>query len=216
MKIGVFGTGMVGRTIGSKLVQLGHEVMMGSRTADNPDAAEWVAAAGSRASHGTFADAAAFGDLNFNCSNGGASLAVLDSAGRENLAGKILIDVANTLDFSEGAPPSLLVTTKESLAEQIQTAFPEARVVKTLNTMNCDVMVDPSLVPGEHDVFLSGNDDDAKQAVHNMLEIFGWPSEHILDLGDITTARGPELYIPLWIRLYGVVGTGHFNIKLVR
>jgi predicted dinucleotide-binding enzyme len=216
MKIGVLGTGIVGRTIASKLVSLGHEVTMGSRTPDNADAAGWVASAGSRASQATFADAAAFGELNFNCTSGGASVDALRAAGEQNLAGKILVDVANTLDFSEGAPPSLLVTTKESLGEQIQNVFPDARVVKTLNTMNCDVMVDPSKVPGEHDVFLSGNDGEAKEAVRNLLEIFGWPTECIIDLGDISSARGPELYIPLWLRLYGVVGDGHFNIKLVR
>jgi 8-hydroxy-5-deazaflavin:NADPH oxidoreductase len=216
MRIGVLGTGMVGRTIGSKLVELGHEVRMGSRTADNEDAAGWAGSAGSNASQGTFADAAAFGELNLNCTSGGASLDALHAAGAENLADKVLVDVANTLDFSEGRPPSLLVTTKESLGEQIQRAFPQARVVKTLNTMNCEVMVDPEKVPGEHDVFLSGNDDAAKRTVRELLESFGWPAKRILDLGDITTARGPELYVPLWLRLWGVVGGPHFNIRVIR
>ena len=215
MKIGVLGTGMVGRAIASRLVALGHEVKMGSRTPDNENAAEWVAANGARASQGTFADAAAFGELVFNCTSGDASLVVLRAAGAENLTGKALVDVANTLDFSQGRPPSLLVTTKESLAEQIPSAFPEARVVKTLNTVNCEVMVDPSLVPGRHNVFVSGNDESAKSEVKGLLQSFGWPGEDILDLGDITTARGPELYIPLWLRLYGTVGSGHFNIALV-
>ena len=215
MKIGVLGTGMVGRAIASRLVALGHEVKMGSRTPDNENAAEWVAANGARASQGTFADAAASGEIVFNCTSGDASLDVLRAAGAENLTGKTLVDVANTLDFSQGRPPSLLVTTKESLAEQIQSAFPEARVVKTLNTMNCEVMVDPSLVAGRHNVFVSGNDESAKSEVKGLLQNFGWPGEDILDLGDITTARGPELYIPLWLRLYGTVGSGHFNIALV-
>ena len=189
---------------------------MGSRTSDNESAAEWVSGAGAGASQGTFADAAAFGELVFNCTSGGASLEALRAAGAENVAGKVLVDVANTLDFSSGPPPSLLVTSKESLGEQIQSAFPEARVVKTLNTVNCEVMVDPGKVPGEHDVFLSGNDDAAKATVAELLESFGWPAEHLLDLGDITSARGPELYLVLWLRLYGVVGNGHFNIRLVR
>src|SRR5204863_2011524 len=176
MKIGVLGTGMLGRAIASRLVALGHEVKMGSRTPDNENAAEGVAANGARASQGTFADAAAFGELVFNCTSGDASLVVLRAAGAENLTGKALVDVANTLDFSQGRPPSLLVTTKESLGEQIQEAFPAARVVKTLNTMNNEVMVDPSRVPGEHDVFLSGNDEDAKQTVRRILESFGWPT----------------------------------------
>lgn len=216
MKIGVLGTGMVGQAIASKLASLGHEVKMGSRTPDNASAAEWVASAGAGASQGTFPDAAGFGELVFNCTAGGASIEALHGAGAENLAGKVLVDVANTLDFSQGRPPSLLITTKESLGEQIQDAFPEARVVKTLNTMNNEVMVDPSKVPGEHHVFLSGNDEDAKQTVRGLLESFGWPAASIIDLGDISTARGPELYLPLWLSLWGVAGGPHFNIKLVR
>jgi predicted dinucleotide-binding enzyme len=216
MRMGVLGTGMVGRTIAGKLVSLGHEVRMGSRSADNENAAGWVASVGADASQGTFAEAAAFSELNFNCTAGDGSLDALRSAGAANLAGKVLVDVANTLDFSHGRPPSLLITTTESLGEQIQDAFPEARVVKTLNTMNCEVMVDPARVPGEHDVFVSGNDNAAKAEVAGLLQSFGWPAEHIIDLGDITTARGPELYVPLWIRLHGFVGTGDFNIKVVR
>jgi predicted dinucleotide-binding enzyme len=216
MQIGVLGTGMVGKAIATRLVEVGHDVKMGSRTADNESAAEWVSEAGETASQGTFADAAAFGEVVFNCTSGGASLDALKAAGADSLTGKVLVDVANTLDFSQGRPPSLLVTTKESLGEPIQEAFPEIRVVQTLNTMNCEVMVDPTLVPGEHDVFLSGNDERAKNTVRELLESFGWPADHILDLGDISTARGPEMYVVLWLRLWGVVGGPHFNIKLVR
>jgi 8-hydroxy-5-deazaflavin:NADPH oxidoreductase len=215
MQIGVLGTGMVGKAIGSRLVSVGHEVKMGSRTPDNESAAEWVAEAGETASQGTFADAAAFGEVVFNCTSGGASLDALRAAGAENLAGKVLVDVANTLDFSQGRPPSLLVTTKESLAEQIQSEFQEARVVKTLNTVNCDVMVDASLVPGDHDMFVSGNDEAAKAEVRSLLGDFGWPAGRVIDLGDITCARGQEMYIVLWLRLWGVVGGSRFNIKLV-
>jgi hypothetical protein len=207
---------MVGRAIAGKLVALGHDVMMGSRTADNENAAEWVSTAGAGASQGTFADSAAFGELVFNCTSGGASVEALRSAGAENLAGKVIVDVANTLDFSQGAPPSLLVTTKESLGEQIQETFPEARVVKTLNTVNCDIMVDPARVPGEHDVFVSGNDDAAKTTVRELLESFGWRPDGVVDLGDISTARGPELYVVLWLRLYLAFGDSQFNIKVVR
>jgi predicted dinucleotide-binding enzyme len=215
MQIGVLGTGMVGKAIGSRLVSVGHEVKMGSRTPDNESAAEWVAEAGETASQGTFADAAAFGEVVFSCTSGGASLDALRAAGAENLAGKVLVDVANTLDFSQGRPPSLLVTTKESLGEQIQSEFQEARVVKTLNTVNCDVMVDASLVPGDHDMFVSGNDEAAKAEVRSLLGDFGWPAERVIDLGDITCARGQEMYIVLWLRLWGVVGGSRFNIKLV-
>jgi hypothetical protein len=216
MRIGVLGTGMVGRAIGSKLVALGHDVMMGSRTADNENAAEWVLTVGVGASQGTFADSAAFGELVFNCTSGAASVEALGSAGTENLAGKVLVDVSNALDFSQGPPPSLFVTTKESLGEQIQAAFPEARVVKTLHTVNCDVMVDPSRVPGGHDVFVCGNDDAAKEQVKGLLQQFGWHPERIVDLGDISGARGTEMYVVLWIRLWAALGTSQFNIKVVR
>jgi predicted dinucleotide-binding enzyme len=143
VRIGVLGTGTVGRTIATKLVELGHEVMMGSRTADNRQAAEWVAENGSSASQGRFGDAAAFGELIFNCTAGAASLEALEAAGETNLAGKTLVDVANPLDFSQGMPPSLTVSNTDSLAEQIQRRFPDAKVVKELNTMNAELMVAP-------------------------------------------------------------------------
>jgi hypothetical protein len=216
MRIGVLGTGLVGQTIATKLVTLGHEVMMGSRTADNGKAAEWVTRAGEGASQGTFADAAAFGELNVNCTAGSATLDALALAGAANLAGKVLIDIANPLDFSKGFPPSLFVCNTESLAERIQHAFPDARVVKSLNTMNCEVMVDPAKVPGDHDVFVSGDDPDAKAQVAELLGSFGWTKEQIVDLGDLTTARGAEMYLPLWLGVMNALGTGRFNIKVVR
>ncbi len=216
MRIGVLGTGMVGSAIATKLVELGHEVMMGSRTADNERAAEWVAAAGTGASQGTFADAATHGEVVFNCTSGSASLEALAAAGAGNLAGKVLVDLANPLDHSRGMPPGLLTSSFDSLGEQIQRAFPDARVVKTLNTVNCEVMVDPGKVAGDHDVFVCGNDESAKARVVELLESFGWPAEHVLDLGDITAARGTEAYLLFWIRLWGALQTGHFNIRVVR
>ena len=215
MRIGVFGTGMVGTAIATKLVELGHEVMMGSRTPDNQTAAEWVASAGRRASQGTFADAAAHGELIFNCCGGTVSVEAIGTARPEDFAGKTLVDVANALDHSSGRA-TVLVSPADSLGEQIQRAFPEARVVKALNTMNCHVMVDPARVPGEHDVFVCGNDEAAKDQVVALLESFGWPSERILDLGDISAARGTEAYVALWLRLWGAVGSGEFNIRVVR
>ena len=216
MRIGVLGTGIVGQTIAGKLIGLGHEVMMGSRSAANEQAREWVAAAGSAASQGTFAETAAFGELLFNCTAGSGSLAALQSARSEDLKDKVLIDVANPLDFSHGMPPSLLVVNTDSLGEQIQRAFPDARVVKALNTINCLLMVDPARVPGEHDVFLAGDDDAAKQVVRELLQSFGWPAERVIDLGDITAARATEMYLPLWLRLMGTLQSGDFNIKVVR
>jgi 8-hydroxy-5-deazaflavin:NADPH oxidoreductase len=216
MRIGVLGTGMVGSAIAGKLVELGHEVRMGSREAGNEKARAWADAAGERASEGTFADAAAHGELVVNCTAGEHSLEALEQAGHDNLAGKVLLDVANPLDFSGGMPPTLGVANTDSLGEQIQRAFPEARVVKGLNTMNCQVMVEPTRVPGEHDVFVCGDDERAKSDVAALLRSFGWASERIVDLGGIGSARGMEMYLPLWLSLYGTLGTGDFNIVVVR
>jgi predicted dinucleotide-binding enzyme len=214
MKIGILGTGMVGQTLGTKLVQLGHQVKMGSRSADNPKAIDWMKNVGSGASKGTFAEAAAFGEIIFNCTAGTASLAALELAGAANLKGKILIDVSNPLDFSQGRPPFLSVCNTDSIGEQIQRTYPDTRVVKSLNTMNCSVMINPGLLKGDHDVFVSGNDPDAKAMVTQLLkEQFGWKS--VIDLGDITTARGAEMVLPLWLALRGVVQTSQFNFKVV-
>lgn len=214
MKVGVLGTGVVGQTLASKLVEVGHEVKMGSRQAGNEKAVAWAAGAGDSASEGSFADAAAFGDLLVNATAGAASLEALGAAGADNLAGKIILDVSNPLDFSRGFPPSLTVGSTDSVGEQIQRAHPAAKVVKGLNTMNSDVMVDPSIVPGSHNVFIAGEDDRAKAEVSALLESFGWPSDDIFDLGDITAARGLEMYVIFWLRLFGAAGTGHLNVKV--
>ena len=189
MRFGVLGTGTVGQSIAGRLAGLGHEVRMGSRRAGGEKALAWVAAAGPPASEGSFADAASFGEVVVNATAGAASLDALAAAGAEHLSGKVLIDVANPLDFSSGMPPTLTVCNTDSLAEQIQRAFPDARVVKALNTVNAAVMTDPSLVPGSHTVFVSGDDPGAKRRVGDMLESFGWPAEDIMDLGDLTAAR---------------------------
>ena len=207
---------MVGQTIGSRLIELGHQVKMGSREAGSEKATGWVEGAGEGATEGTFTDAAAFGEVLFNCTLGIASVDALRAAGAENLERKLLIDVSNPLDFSDGFPPTLAICNDDSLGEQIQAAFPEARVVKALNTMNCEVMVEPSRVAGSHNVFVCGNDDGAKAETAMILGEFGWPADSIMDLGDITAARGVEMYLPLWLRLYGAVGSGDFNIAVVR
>jgi predicted dinucleotide-binding enzyme len=214
MRFGVLGTGVVGKTIASKLLELGEDVTMGARDAANANAAAWVADAGERAHAGTFADAAAFGEIVVNATAGGGSLEALAAAGAEHLDGKLLIDISNPLDFSKGFPPTLSVANTDSLGEQIQAAHPEARVVKTLNTVNADVMVQPGLVPGRHAIFVCGNDAGAKAEVAQLLGRFGWPADAVVDLGDITSSRGTEMYLALWIRLYGPLGTGHFNIEL--
>jgi 8-hydroxy-5-deazaflavin:NADPH oxidoreductase len=206
MNVGVLGTGMVGLTIASKLVSLGHSVAIGSRTADNAAATKWAGGAASRGRAGTFADAAVFGDVLFNCTRGAATLSALRAADAQNLSGKVLIDVANVLPPDEVGP--------RSLGEQIQDAFPAAKVVKALNTMNCDLMVNPSRVAGRHTVFVGGNDAAAKQQTTALLESFGWVD--VIDLGDITTARATEAYLRLWMALWRKLGTAAFNVSVVR
>jgi 8-hydroxy-5-deazaflavin:NADPH oxidoreductase len=215
MKIGVLGTGEVGRTLASRLVELGHEVCLGSRTKGNEAATAWVAKAGGGASEGTFAEAAAFGEMVLNCTKGEHALAVVQAAGAENLAGKVLIDLSNPLDFSQGFPPSLSVSNTDSMGEQIQRALVDTKVVKALNTMWNGLMVRPRLIEGTHHTFLSGNDAGAKNAVRGILESFGWRAEEIVDLGDITTARGTEAWLLLWTRIYAATQNGAFNICIV-
>lgn len=216
MNIAILGTGMVGSTIGSKMIQLGHQVKMGSRTAGNEKALAWVKEAGANASQGTFAEAAAFGELAFNCTSGSGSLEALALAGTGNLKGKILIDASNPLDFSKGMPPSLSVCNTDSLGERIQKAFPDTKVVKSLNTTNANQMVAPAeLAGGDHTMFLCGNDAEAKAKVLDLLKHgFGW--KDVVDLGDITASRGQEMILPLWLRLWGTLKTPAFNFKIVR
>jgi predicted dinucleotide-binding enzyme len=216
MKIAVLGTGVVGQAIGTKLIELGHEVVMGSRQAGNDAAVTWSEGAGETAGEGSFGDAAGFGEIVFNCTAGGSSLDALAAAGEASLTGKVLIDVANPLDFSAGMPPTLSICNDDSLGERIQAAFPEARVVKTLNTVNSAVMVEPGRVGGDHVVFVCGENGDAKGEVEELLESFGWPAERIVDLGGIAAARGTEMYLPLWLALYGKLGSGDFNIAVER
>jgi len=226
MKIAVFGTGMVGPTVAGALAKLGHDVVVGTRdpqaTLARTEAgpmggvpfAQWHAEH-SDISVASFADAAAGSDLVVNATNGTGSLEALNAAGAANLAGKVIVDIANPLDFSQGFPPSLNPVNTDSLGEQLQRAFPEARVVKTLNTMNANVMVDPaSVAGGDHSVFVSGNDADAKSVVAGLLADLG--HRDIIDLGDITTARGTEMLLPIWLRLWGAFGNADFNFKIAR
>lgn len=226
MKIAVLGTGMVGRALAGRLAELGHEATVGTRDVDatmartasdatgNPPYADW-AQAHPQVRLATFADAAAGAELVVNATAGNVSIAALEAAGREHLAGKVLLDVANPLDYSQGFPPSLFVSNTDSLAEQIQAAFPETRVVKSLNTMNAFLMTDPRrLADADHTVFVSGDDPGAKQLVTELLRSFGHTD--VIDLGDISTARGTETLLPVWVRLYGVLGVPTFQFKIVR
>jgi 8-hydroxy-5-deazaflavin:NADPH oxidoreductase len=227
MKIAVLGTGVVGQTLAEKLAQVGQEVMVGTRDPADTRARSEPGRYGQPPFHdwlerhpsvrlGTYAEAARFGEAVINATLGEASLDALHAAGEDNLNGKILIDISIPLDFSQGMPPSLFVCNTDSLGEQIQRAFPRALVVKTLNTITAALMVDPGLVGGgEHTIFLSGDDVAAKAQVREWLAgWFGW--KDILDLGDITTSRGVEMYLPLWLRLWGATGSGIFNIRVVK
>ncbi len=226
MKIAVLGTGPVGRTLAARFATLGHEVAIGTRDVAGTMARTEPDAWGGPAfpvwvdEHpdvrlADFAEAAAHAELVVNATNGAGSLAALTLAGADNLAGKVLVDVSNPLDFSHGMPPTLFVKDTDSLGEQIQRAFPDARVVKTLNTMTGALQAEPAqLAGGDHSVFVSGDDADAKRAVTVLLESLGHTD--VIDLGDITTARGTEMYLPLWLRLWGSLGTPILNIKVVR
>jgi 8-hydroxy-5-deazaflavin:NADPH oxidoreductase len=222
MKVAIIGSGIVGQTLGKKLLELGHDVVLGTRDPNKLDEAkgwagslsDWLNAVGTKATVATFAAAAAQGEIVINATHGMASLAALQTAGAENLQGKILIDVANELDFSQGMPPKSLAADTTSLGEKIQAAFPNTKVVKTLNTMNCSVMVNPKqLSDGNHTVFISGNDADAKAKVTELLQSFGWTD--IFDLGDITSARGTEMMMPIWLRAFGKLGNVPYNFKIV-
>ncbi|MET8583852.1 NAD(P)-binding domain-containing protein [Streptomyces collinus] len=215
MRYAVLGTGEVGRTLAGRLVELGYEVTLGSRSKDNPVAVEWATAAGGRAHAGTFADAAAGADVVVNAVGGQVALDALRAAGAEHLDGKVVIDVSNPLDFEEGRP-RLDPVESDSVGERIQRAFPQARVVKALNTVNCRVMVDPGRVPGDHALFVCGADPDAKRQVVELLGEFGWPADRVLDLGDIGSARAMEMLLPLWLGLLQKFGHADFNFEVRR
>lgn len=225
MRFGLLGTGMVGRTLAGKLTEMGHEVFFGTRDVSavlknnepdafgNPPFRTWMGANPS-VSIETFENAAAHGDLIINATAGSGSLQALKSAGAKNLNDKILIDVANLLDFPKGLPPQVSIADGDSLGERIQHEFPEAKVVKTLNTVSAPVMVAPgSVASGDHTMFVCGNDSRAKATVSELLRSFGW--RDIIDLGDITAARGTEHFLALWLRLWGAKNTPLLNIKVV-
>ena len=228
-RIAIMGTGSVGQAYASKFITLGYDVMMGTRNVSekladtakdgygNPPFSEWHSV-NKNVKLGTFHEAAFFGEIILNATMGAKSIAALKMADAKNLNGKILIDVANPLDFSKGLPPSLLpeLSNTNSLGEEIQKTFPDVRVVKALNTMWNGLMVNPTMLNGgDHSVFICGNNSEAKEKVKEILKSFGWPVQNILDLGDISSSRGTEMYLPLWLRIFGATGSGVFNIKIV-
>ena len=227
MKIAVFGTGVVGQTIAAKLAALGHDVVMGTRNPEEtesrnepgrfggPSFTEWHLQNPSVGIK-TYEEAAAQSEMIINATNGMGSMNALHAAGEKNLSGKIILDISNPLDFSKGFPPSLFISNTDSLGEQIQREFPNTRVVKSLNTMNAYLMVNPGILKGDHTVFLSGNDAAAKDEVKKLLASFGWNEKNMFDLGDISTARGAEQILPIWVRIFGTLQSGTFNFHVVK
>jgi 8-hydroxy-5-deazaflavin:NADPH oxidoreductase len=226
MDIGVLGTGPVGKTIAARLDELGNKVVMGTHDPNatlaktepdylgNPPISTWLEK-NSGIKLASFSESAAFGEIVINATTGTGSLSNLEAAGKENLKGKLLIDISNPMDKSKSGLPSFFVTNTDSLGEQIQRAFPETKVVKTLNTVNVRLMAHPlQLNEGHHSIFMCGNDLEAKAQVREILISFGW--QDIIDLGDITTARGTEMYMALQMRLRALLKTGIFNIQVVR
>ncbi|EPA1861527.1 NADPH-dependent F420 reductase [Klebsiella oxytoca] len=227
MKISVIGTGMVGRAVAERLNGLGHDTVIGTRdpaatlARTEPDMKGTPAFSHWHAVHPhtklvTMEDAGKFGDVIVNATSGSDAISALELVGKDNLAGKVVLDISLPLDLSEGLPPKLLVANDDSLGEQIQRAFPEARIVKSLNTVQFEIMMDPTLLPGTHNIFVSGNDINAKNTIQTLLKEFGWSTESIIDLGDITTSRAVEMYSRLLFTLAGKFGSYHFNIAIVR
>jgi 8-hydroxy-5-deazaflavin:NADPH oxidoreductase len=212
MRIAVLGTGMVGRALAPAFGLLGHDVVVGTRDPDTTRGRDDWDLDTPLAPFGAAADGA---DLVVNATNGRGSLEVLAAVGEEALADKVLLDVANPLDFSAGFPPTLTVKDTDSLAEQIQRTYPRTRVVKSLNTVNCAVMVDPARVgDSETTMFVAGDDPAARATVVALLEQLGW--HDVIEFGDLAAARGMEMWLPLWVRLMGRLGTPDFNIRVVR
>ena len=224
MRIGILGGGSVGQTLGAAFVKAGHEVVLGirevtpetlaQRRSQAKSLAEWQGNTGARVV--TMEEAAWRGEVVVNATNGAGSLEALRIAGAKNLAGKVLVDVSNPLDFSRGMPPFLMAeySGPTSLGEQIQAAFPETQVVKCFNTVTAAVMVEPGLVPGEHDLFLSGNDEGAKETVRDLARGFGW--SRFVDLGDIVGCRAQEMFVVIWVRLRTTGGTPFLGYRIVK
>jgi hypothetical protein len=226
-KIAILGTGTVGQTFAKRLAGLGYNVMVGTRnvseklSAPGKDGAKNAFAEWHEANPtiklGTFAETAEFADIILNTTKGLNSLDALKLAKEKNLEGKTLVDIANPLDFSKGMPPCLVpeLSNTNSLAEEIQKTFPKTKVVKTLNTMWCGIMVDPSIIKGDHINYICGNDESAKTVVKSLLNEFGWKNDNIIDLGDLSAARGTEAVLPVWLRIYGAKKSGAFNFNIV-
>ncbi|WP_317897282.1 NADPH-dependent F420 reductase [Aurantibacillus circumpalustris] len=223
MKIAILGTGGVGKAFATRLTDLGHEVCVGTRDVsktlekDGEAGFKHFQSLNPKVKLATFSDAAAFGEIVINVSKGANTMDVIKAAS-SNLKGKVLVDISNPLDFSNGMPPSLIpeYSNTNSLGEEIQKYLPDTKVVKTLNTMWNGLMINPALIGnGDHVNYICGNDTEAKKKVISLLNEFGWKKESLLDLGDINAARATEAVLPIWLRVYGAKQSGAFNFKIV-
>jgi predicted dinucleotide-binding enzyme len=209
MKIAILGTGAVGPALAKAISAAGHQVTIGTRDPEETRQREHWA--------GIDLPLAAYGDLDaevlINATNGRGSLPALQAVG-DALDGKVVIDTSNPLDFSQGFPPSLFVSNTDSLAEQLQRELPQARLVKMFNTMANQVMINPRGLDADSTIFVAGNDAAARQTAASIAADLGWTD--VFDLGDLTAARGLEMFLPLWVRIFGQLGRPEFNIKLVR
>lgn len=214
MKVGVLGTGDVGRALGCGFVSRGHDVMIGSRDPSSEKVRDWVAKQGKRASSGTFAEAAGYGELLVLATKWSGTENAIRLAGEENFRGKVLIDATNPLKIEPGKPPGLALGYTDSGGEQVQRWLPDARVVKAFNIVGNPHMVDPDFPGGPPDMFICGNDGDAKAKVTEILHAFGWTG--VIDIGGMEGARELEPMCILWVKYGFATGGWNHAFKMLR
>ncbi len=214
MRIGILGSGQVGRTLGAGFASKGHDVRIGTRSPKKPALQKWLRGATGTVSLGTYADAAAHGELLVLACPGAAAMDVIEAAGPERFDGKILLDVSNPLAFDDGQPPGLFARVTDSLGERVQRRLPNTKVVKGLNTMNASTMIRPKMRQGLADVLLCGNNKAAKRKVAGLIRDFGWAT--LIDVGGIESARWMEAWVPLWVRIADELGSWKVALHILR
>ena len=211
-KVGILGSGDVGKQLGRGFAKHGFDVMLGSREPAKLES--WRRETSGKVSTGTFAQAAAHGDLVILALHGAATEAAIDLAGAKNFSGKLVLDATNPLDFSHGMPPGLLLGTTDSMGERVQKKLPGAKVVKCFNTVSNVKMIDPKFKEGVPPMLICGNDAEAKKRTDAILRELGWPGA--MDIGGIEGARWLEAIVPLWVRAGQVLNTYEHAFKVVR
>jgi 8-hydroxy-5-deazaflavin:NADPH oxidoreductase len=212
-QVGVLGSGEVGRRLAAGFRSRGHDVMIGSRDPGKPELREWLSGDGAGIQGGTFAQAAAHGELLVLAVLGDAAEQVIVDAGPGNFSGKVVIDAMNPLDFSAGFPPKLSIAGEDSLGERVQRTLPDAKVVKAFNTIGNPYFVDPAFSEGPPTMLIAGNDDDAKRTVGDVLADFGWPPP--VDIGGIEGSRELEAICIAWVKIGGARGSWDHGFKLL-